>query len=305
MINKFKTVYRMAETIWSFGYGSNMNVNALEAKKHVKILDSTAAILKDHRMAFNIGGIHHVEPYFAGLVESPGDEVHGLAFKMDMESMANLDRNEGYDPNGKGYGGYKKSMVTLLAYDGRELEGYIYMNKTPPGPDGKPSSRYLGVLVKGAEQVGLKESYIEKLKAHPVYEPNEAVLRARARRPAPGDLPEITVEQLAQNSDWLSSCGYVMEVDGGFRSHRARDVTTRNLKQYLGIPMDDTDDGGRPPYPLLKDLSKGELEYVTQWLDRYSLNRDDTERPFVGYLKEFKEQQESGSTTYVLPPIPK
>ena len=26
------------ETIWSFGYGSNMDVKALEAKKHVKVI---------------------------------------------------------------------------------------------------------------------------------------------------------------------------------------------------------------------------------------------------------------------------
>ncbi len=35
------TAKRMAstqETIWSLGYGSNMDVKALEAKKHVKVL---------------------------------------------------------------------------------------------------------------------------------------------------------------------------------------------------------------------------------------------------------------------------
>jgi hypothetical protein len=28
----------MASGLWSFGYGSNMDVKALEAKKHVKII---------------------------------------------------------------------------------------------------------------------------------------------------------------------------------------------------------------------------------------------------------------------------
>lgn len=28
----------MADSVWSFGYGSNMDVKALEAKKHVKVL---------------------------------------------------------------------------------------------------------------------------------------------------------------------------------------------------------------------------------------------------------------------------
>ena len=281
-----------------------MNVQSLEEKKHVKILDSVPSILKDHRMAFNVGGIHHVEPFFAGLVESPGDEVHGLAFCMDMESMENLDRNEGYNPNGKGYGGYKKSFVKFQAYDGRVLDGYVYMNKSPPGPDGVPSSRYRGVLVKGAKQVGLDAKYIEKLQAHQVYQPDEATMNARMQRPDPDDLPEITVEELAGNKDWVSALGYVLAPDGGFSSHRGRDVTTRNLMQHHNISMDDNDDRGRPPYPLVKDLNAEELEYVTRWLDRYSLNKDGTTRPFIGYLKEFKEQQKSGVTTYVLPPKP-
>ena len=33
-----QTVNMASETIWSFGYGSNMDVVALEAKKKVKVL---------------------------------------------------------------------------------------------------------------------------------------------------------------------------------------------------------------------------------------------------------------------------
>ena len=42
-----------------------------------------------------------------------GNEVHGVAFMMDAESLKNLDRHES--------GGYNKALVTLKAYDGREL----------------------------------------------------------------------------------------------------------------------------------------------------------------------------------------
>ena len=73
---------------------------------------------------------------------------------------------------------------------------------------------------------------------------------------------------------------------------------------FHGIGLDANDDRGRPPYPLIKDLGESELEYVTCWLDHYSLDVNDTPRQFIGYLKEFKEQQNSNLTTYVLPPIP-
>jgi hypothetical protein len=48
-----------------FGFGSNMDIDALTIKKKVKVLDYTAAICKGWKMAFNIGGIDYVEPSFA------------------------------------------------------------------------------------------------------------------------------------------------------------------------------------------------------------------------------------------------
>ena len=43
-------------------------------------------------MEFNLSGIHHVEPAFSALTESPGSQVHGVAFKMSQESFENLTR---------------------------------------------------------------------------------------------------------------------------------------------------------------------------------------------------------------------
>ena len=74
------------------------------------------------------------------------------------------------------------------------------------------------------------------------------------------------------------------------------------IGEVLGL--DDNDDRGRPPYPLLKDLQGSELDYLTCWLDHYTLDQNDSHRPnIIGYLKEFKEQQNTNLTTFILPPI--
>ena len=99
--------------------------------------EHTPAILKDFKMEFNLSGVHHAEPAFSGLAESPGSEVHGVAFKMSLESAENLNRNES--------SGYNQQMVTLYSYNGNELEGFIFMNKRPPASNLRPSARYLGV----------------------------------------------------------------------------------------------------------------------------------------------------------------
>ena len=99
--------------------------------------EHTPAILKDYKMEFNLSGLHHAEPAYSGLAESPGSEVHGVAFKMSLESAENLTRNEA--PS------YTKEMVTLQSYNGRDLAGFIFMNKKPSSLGLRPSARYLGV----------------------------------------------------------------------------------------------------------------------------------------------------------------
>ncbi len=64
--------------MWSFGFGSNLDRVALETKKHVKILDESAAILKDWKFSY-ISGIPFAEPAYANV------EVNGLQLKVALQ----------------------------------------------------------------------------------------------------------------------------------------------------------------------------------------------------------------------------
>ena len=54
-----------------------------------------------------------------------------------------------------------------------------------------------------------------------------------------------------------------------FKIHRGRDITVRQWMHYKQISLDKNDDGGRPPFPLVRDMPADDLEYVTRWLDFY------------------------------------
>ena len=62
---------------------------------------------------------------------------------------------------------------------------------------------------------------------------------------------------------------------------------------------------GRPPYPLVSQLNMDELEYLTQHLDNFQAgNSHDDESDLgeiLGFLQEFKEQQDRGKTDFKLP----
>ena len=77
----FLTIQRMTshDCLWSFGYGSNMDVKALEAKKHVKVLGnyeniSNCWVIMKHlkiRPKSKLWVINylHCEKYFQSLIE--------------------------------------------------------------------------------------------------------------------------------------------------------------------------------------------------------------------------------------------
>jgi len=307
MFNIFTPKKTLVRTMamWSFGYGSNMDVTALQAKKHVKVLEHTPAVLPDYKLSFSIKAMTYSEPAFASVTKREGEEVHGVAFLMNEESLEELDKTER---------GYNKAIVTLKAYDGRSLEGFVYVPKEEKTEEYLPSKRYLGVLCKGAKQAGLDNDYLAKLEALPTYNylDHPEVLKVREDRVKIVDsLKEITKEELSNHKSedpWVSCLGFVIKQNSAFGSHKGRDITSRVLMQYHGIPMDDNDDAGQPPYPLVSSMSPGELEYVTSWLDHYHLGGIKgmmIQNPEVlGYHKEFKKQQESRETKFVLPPIP-
>ena len=103
-------------------------------------------------------------------------------------------------------------------------------------------------FLEGARQAGLNYEYIMKLASHPTYQPPQWILDARKDRPNPDDLPEVTVEELAKHKGqgdlWIGCLGYIVKVHGdwAFPSHKGRDITSRMLMQFHGIPMDDNDD---------------------------------------------------------------
>ncbi len=150
--------------------------------------EHTPAVLEGYRLSFDIYAMPWVEPAFANVCKESGKEVHGVAFKMTVAAMKQLDRQEPYD----------KNYVTLKAYDNRDLDGFIYI-KDFGRPDRPASKRYMGVLIKGAESAGLKPDYIEKLKQLPTYTPPDFVLKMRENRKALSEYEAVTIEELAKH----------------------------------------------------------------------------------------------------------
>eukprot|EP00947_MAST-08B_sp_MAST-8B-sp1_P005408 g5408.t1 len=296
---------------WSFGIGSNMNVELVENKKGVKVLDSVGGAVPGWRMSFSQEGLDFVDPRYGNAAPMTEEEVaagtmpmHGVALKLSLDDMAKMDKQEGYkpDPHPTGYG---KVEVDVQAYDGRTFKAWVYSARKR-AEEGRCSKRYLGVLVSGAKAAGLDETYIAALAKTPTYVPSAETLALRGQLPPLASLPGMTVEELAATNQgeaaasdeapaYASLFGYVFKLPKKkvyFRSHRGRDCTARFSRHFRGISMDQDDDFGRPPYRLPGHFgSDEEREYVSQWMDHY-IAKGGIEA-IAAHLVEYREQLES------------
>ncbi|XP_035175327.1 gamma-glutamylcyclotransferase [Oxyura jamaicensis] len=164
-----------------FAYGSNL--------LRERLLLGTAAApcgtarLQDFKLDFG----HHqgrTSPVWHGgtatIVQSPGDEVWGVVWKMNTSNLSSLDKQEGVED-----GIYVPIEVNVHTQAGKVLSCRSYQMKDYVR--GPPSPHYKKVICMGAKQNGLPAEYQKKLEAIetnnyagpvPIFEEIEAAVEA-------------------------------------------------------------------------------------------------------------------------------
>uniref|UniRef100_A0A674NXN6 Gamma-glutamylcyclotransferase b n=1 Tax=Takifugu rubripes TaxID=31033 RepID=A0A674NXN6_TAKRU len=146
-------------TFLYFAYGSNLLKERLQLKNPSAIVHCVAR-LKDYKLVFGNhkglasdrwhGGVATIE-------HSPGDEVWGVVWKMNISDLESLDDQENVM-----LGAYSPVELSVKT-KGQEINCRTYiMNSCVYAP---PSPQYLQVIVMGAQQNGLPKYYQEKLRA--------------------------------------------------------------------------------------------------------------------------------------------
>ncbi|HVN38684.1 MAG TPA: gamma-glutamylcyclotransferase family protein [Myxococcota bacterium] len=147
----------MSDALWYFAYGSNLDPETFLGRRGMHPREMLAAALDSFELVFNLP-VGPGERGVANLRPRAGAHVHGVAYAIDPEQAAHLDRTEGVH---RGY--YLRNAVRLEVPQGRVLNAFAYMSLH--GVDGrKPSERYLGLLLRGARYHGLPEAWIRHLR---------------------------------------------------------------------------------------------------------------------------------------------
>ena len=157
------------DVVHYFGVGSNMLRSKIVSRgvngSSIEVLEMRPALVRGHRLAFNMRGFPPLEPGMGGIEESPAEECHGALCTMTAENYEKLWQSEGGAmPNP----GYEEIVVEAEGYGLPQRVRAVALRARPHvrlRRDADPSQRYMRMLVDGAKELGLSRSYVAKLEA--------------------------------------------------------------------------------------------------------------------------------------------
>lgn len=145
-------------TVRYFAYGSNLARSVIEGRRRLRPLSTAPAVAHDERLAFDIPGFGILEPAFASLAQAPGDECHGAVYELSVYDWARLCASEGVPT------GYRVREVGVDLYSGERVQAWtLSAGLLRASPDRLPSPRYMHLIRSGAEELGLKREWQDRI----------------------------------------------------------------------------------------------------------------------------------------------
>jgi cation transport regulator ChaC len=146
------------ETLWYFAYGSNMSRAIFVERRAIEPVASVWGWLDGYRLCFDLP-VGPGERGVANVIADPAARTCGVLYRITAERAEHLDRTEGVD---RGY--YTRCEVVVAASTGEQIRAFTY-SSTRGTTGRKPSPRYIGLLLAGADEHGLPAEYVELLRA--------------------------------------------------------------------------------------------------------------------------------------------
>ncbi len=139
-------------TKYYFAYGSNMNFNQMN-KRCPDARFITKAKLNGYKFVYD-GYSKKRKGAVANIVEFKDKIVEGAVFEVKDDCIKKLDSHEGY-PNS-----YQRKTVEVQGSDGNSYKAIVYLRN--PLQVGQPSCEYKSIVLQGANDCGLSQSYIKE-----------------------------------------------------------------------------------------------------------------------------------------------
>jgi len=174
------SLLKQPDRVWYFAYGSNMSSEVFRGHRSIDPLAAISVVIPGWTLTFDIYGIPYKEPGYSSIAKqltpSQGPYVQGTAYLVTREQYISIISSEG--------GGIAYAEQEVVAYPvgcSRRVLSENVVNKpfmvmtlvTAFGSSSchLPSRRYIDIIVQGAQEACLSDSYHDYLERIPCYTP--------------------------------------------------------------------------------------------------------------------------------------
>lgn len=156
--------------VYYFAYGSNMKRNVMS---DISVHSEEPAVLQNYKLIFDKVGLKRgtitgvIEPIlgvnrqnikkvagFANIVKEKGQNVFGVLYEIDESNLDLLDKKEGVPTHYR-----REKVVATKLSDKKDIEAITYVATLVL----RPQKKYLAVIIEGAREHNLPNSYIKQL----------------------------------------------------------------------------------------------------------------------------------------------
>jgi len=163
--------------VFYFAYGSNMDSSTLRGRRGIEWTRAAPARLRGWRLVLDKPSLLGTGEGMATIVADAGAEVWGVVYEISDSDLEHLELTEGVL-----IGHYGRVAVELDApwSDNRSLLQAVTLASDERDAAIRPTTRYIRLLLAGAAEHGLPESWLETLRA---FEAVEETAEHAALRP--------------------------------------------------------------------------------------------------------------------------
>ncbi|CAI6337030.1 unnamed protein product [Periconia digitata] len=166
------------DTLWYFAYGSNLSVEKFTHSRGIVPLAAVVAHIPGWQISMSIPGLPYSEPAFASIeamnatsLKEKQPDVQGVAYQITRAQYAKIIASEGGDI---AYAQARLLAQVLNEADEDAVGGKTFhvltltnaMFKAFPG---RPSFRYMDLVLSGAKTVAITPRYLHHLQTIPTY----------------------------------------------------------------------------------------------------------------------------------------
>ena len=160
--------------MWYFAYGSNMQSATLRGRRGIHFHRALRGRARGWRLVLDKPGLIPTGSAVANIIPDATAEVWGVLYQIDEGDLGHLDLTEGVL-----IGNYMRIEIAVVpSIVDPPLSAFTLVSDRR-NPGARPSTRYMGLLIAGAEEHGLPADYVEFLRRIPAQpeSPEAAALR--------------------------------------------------------------------------------------------------------------------------------